>query len=337
MPGAQKILAVNLRTYILKAMTDSNSKQVSYTSQFGIFLGLTAAGFVLSIIIGAIIWVMMEGIPPTKMEDMMQPKYYNVTMIIQGVSTFLLFFLPAYLFAKVCYRKPNVFLGFNKRFNMQQVLLVAGILLLTFPLSGALGELNKILPIPQSWAVKFKAMEKAREAQEAMLININTLPKYILSLFMIAVLPAIFEETFFRAGMQNLFVRWFKNPLTAIIVTGIIFSIIHLSFYGFFVRLGLGVILGYIFLYSGNLWLPILFHFLFNGIQVTMLYILNKQNQAKEIKDLETAFPWWMGAIALLALIYLFKKFREISLVQQSRYVEQEVPADDFEAWVTDK
>ncbi len=319
-------------------MMDRNSKQVSYPSQFGIFLGLTGAGLVVSVILGAIIWIMMAGSTiPSKAEDMLQPKYYNVNMVLQGVSTFFLFFVPAYLFAKFCYKRPNVFLGFNKRFNGQQVLLVIGILLLTFPLSGALGELNKILPIPASWAIKFKAMETAREAQEAALININTLPKYIMSLFMIAVLPAIFEETFFRAGMQNLFGRWFKNSVLAISVTGIIFSLIHLSFYGFLVRFGLGVILGFIFLYSGNLWLPILFHFLFNGIQVTMLYILNSQNHTKQIKDIETAFPLWAGAIALIALIYLFIKFRQVSVVQKARYVDEDVPVDDFEAWVTDK
>lgn len=320
-------------------MMDRNSKQLSYPSQFGIFMGLTGAGLVVSVILGAIIWIMMAGSTiPSKAEDMLQPKYYNVNMVLQGVSTFFLFFIPAYLFAKICYRKPNEFLGFNKRFNLTQVLLVIGILLLTFPLSGALGELNKTLPIPASWAIKFKAMEASREAQEAALININTLPKYIISLFMIAVLPAIFEETFFRAGMQNLFVRWFKNPVIAIIVTGIIFSIIHLSFYGFFVRLGLGVILGLLFLYSGNLWLPIIFHFLFNGVQVTMLYIFNRQNHPKEIKDIETAFPLWAGAIALVAIIYLFKRFKEISLQQKARVVEEDtVPVDDFEAWVSDK
>ncbi|MEO7800624.1 MAG: CPBP family intramembrane glutamic endopeptidase [Ginsengibacter sp.] len=338
-PMTSEKLAVNLRTYILKAMMDRNSKQVTYPSQLGIFLGLTGAGLVVSVILGAIIWVMMAGSAiPSKAEEMLQPKYYNVNMVLQGVSTFFLFFMPAYLFAKICYKRPNDFLGFNKQLNIKQVLLVVGILMLTFPLSGALGELNKILPIPASWAIKFKAMEASREAQEAALININTLPKYIMSLFMIAVLPAIFEETFFRAGMQNLFVRWFKSPVTAIIVTGIIFSLIHLSFYGFFVRFGLGVILGLLFFYSGNIWLPILFHLLFNGVQVTMLYILNRQNNPKAIKDIETAFPLWAGAIALLVIVYLFKRFRDISSLQKASFVEEEeAPVDDFEAWVSDK
>ncbi len=314
-------------------MIDKNTKNINYPSQLAILLGLTAGGLIVSVIIGTIIWLMMVGgTPPSKAEEMLQPKYYNVNMILQGVSTLFLFFIPAYFFAVICYRKPYRFLGFNVHINYKQILLVIGILMLTFPISGALAEINKILPIPQSWELKFKAMELAREAQEAALININSLPKYIISLFMIALLPAIFEEVFFRAAMQNFFTRWFKGPWPAIILTSIIFSLIHLSFYGFIVRFGLGVILGFIFYYSGNLWLPILFHFLFNGIQVTALYFMNLSGK-KEIKDLETNFPLWAGVISLVILIYLFKMYKQTSILEQAKYVEEETPEDDFYNW----
>jgi membrane protease YdiL (CAAX protease family) len=236
----------------------------------------------------------------------------------------------------ICYRRPYKFLGFNLHINLKQILLVLGILLLTFPISGALAEINKILPIPQSWELKFKAMETAREAQEAALININSLSKYLISLFMIALLPAIFEEVFFRAGMQNFFTRWFKDPWPAVILTSIIFSIIHLSFYGFIVRFGLGVILGFIFYYSGSVWLSVLFHFLFNGIQVTALYIMNVSGK-KEIKDLEGSFPLWAGAICLVILLYLFKIYKEASILQQAKYVEEETPEDEFHSWATNQ
>src|SRR5205085_7435623 len=136
------------------------------------------------------------------------------------------------------------------------------------------------------------------EAQEAAFIQINSLPRYILSLFIIALLPAIFEETFFRGGLQNFLTRWFKSPWVAILLTSIIFSIIHLSYYGFFVRFALGVILGFIFYYSGSLWLSILFHLLFNGLQVTALYAFSQSGSAKVIKDPEQNFPLWMGIIA---------------------------------------
>lgn len=313
-------------------MPDYNAKNISYPSQLAIFLGLTAGGLVIGSLATLAVWSMMTGVPfPLKAEEILQPKYYNVNMVMQVVSTFLIFLVPVHFFAIICYRKPLQYLGFNFRFNYKQFLLLIGILILTFPMSGALSTLNKILPISPSLAAKFKAMELEREAQEAALIQINSFLKYIISLIVIALLPAIFEETFFRGGMQNFLSRWFKGPWLAIIITSIIFSIIHLSFYGFLVRFALGVVLGFIFYYSGSLWLNILFHFLFNAIQVTALYILT-MNGIKD-KNVEDSFPLWAGVIALALLLYLFKLYKQTSVVQQSKYVEEPTIEDEFHNW----
>jgi len=313
-------------------MFEHNSKNVRYPSQLAILLGLTGAGLIIGALAAFAIWTMMTGEAfPLKPEDILQPKYYKVNMVLQAVSTFLIFFVPAHFFAAICYRKPFTYLGFNFPFNSKQVLLLIGILLLTFPLSASFAELNKIIPISEYWAAKFKAMELAREAQEAALININSFSRFIISLIVIALLPAIFEETFFRGGLQNLFTRWFKGPWAAIILTSIIFSIIHLSFYGFLVRFALGIILGFIFYYSGSLWLSIIFHFLFNGVQVTILYIMTMKGIKN--KNIEESFPIWTGAIALLLLLYLFKLYKQTSTNIQSKYIEEVTPEDEFNNW----
>lgn len=313
-------------------MPDHNSKNVSYPSQLAIFLGLTGGGLIIGSLATFAVWTMMTGQSfPLKPEDILQPKYFKVNMVLQVVSTFFMFFVPVHFFALICYRRPFTYLGFNFHFNYKQVLLLIGILILTFPLSGALSTLNNILPIPQNWAAKFKALELSREAQEAALININSFTRFIISLIVIAFIPAILEETFFRGGMQNLFTRWFKGPWMAIILTSIIFSLIHLSFYGFFVRFALGVVLGFIFYYSGSLWLSILFHFLFNGVQVTVLYVMT-MNGIKN-KNIEESFPYWMGAIALLLLLYLFKLYKQISARKQAQYADEITPDDEFHNW----
>jgi membrane protease YdiL (CAAX protease family) len=246
-----------------------------------------------------------------------------------------MFFLPVYFFAIICYRNPSKFIGFNTRISSRQLLMVIAILILTFPLSGALAELNKTIPIPKAWEIKFKAMEASRAAQEAALININSFARYILSMFIIALLPGIFEEVCFRGGLQNILMRWLKGPWIAIILTAFIFSIIHISYYGFLVRFALGIILGLVFYYSGSLWLSIIFHFLYNGVQVTALYLLNKPG-VKETKDIEENFPIWAGIIALVLIIYAFIKFREASLLKQQEYVlPEEDDPNDFHNWIT--
>ncbi|MEO5650130.1 MAG: type II CAAX endopeptidase family protein [Ginsengibacter sp.] len=313
---------------------DKNSRNFTLPGQLGVFLGLIGGGVIMGALISAGIWLAMTGRPILSMEsDMLNPQYYNAIMAMQGVSTLFMFFLPVYFFALICYRNPSQFIGFKMPFNRRQFLWMIGILVITFPLSGALAELTKILPIPKNWETKFKAMEASRAAQEAALININTFSKYIISLIVIGILPGIFEEVCFRGGLQNILTRWFKGPWAAILLTAFLFSIIHLSFYGFFVRFALGIILGLIFYYSGSLWLAIIFHFFYNGLQVTALYLTSSSGKDPS-KDIEVNFPLWAGVIALAVIVYAFIKFREISLEQQNKFIYKDEDPDDFHNWI---
>lgn len=317
-------------------MIDRNSRNFSFTSQLGILLGFVGAGVIIGALVSVVIWLAMTGRPVLNMQnDILNPQYYTAIMMMQAVSTFFMFFLPVYLTALICYRNPSKFMGFNTHINYKQILIILGILLLTFPLSGALAEVTKLIPIPNTWEIKFKAMEAAREAQEKALININSFSRYVFSMIIIALLPAIFEEVCFRGGLQNILTRWFKGPWAAIIITSIIFSAVHVSYYGFLVRFVLGLVLGLIFYYSGSLWLSILFHFLYNGLQVTALYVATMQGN-KSSKEIEENFPLWAGIIALAFIIFAFIKFRQISLLQQQKYLMPEVDdPNDFHNWIT--
>lgn len=317
-------------------MIDKNSRNFSFSSQLGILLGLVGAGIVIGgIIIPIILWVVMTGRPILSMAtDMFNPKYYHAIMWIQVVSTLFIFFLPAYFTARICYRNPLKFIGFNINFNYKQLLIVLVIIFLTFPLSGALAEWTKMIPIPKSWEIYFNAKEAERATQEASLVKISSFSRYLISMTIIGLLPAVFEEVCFRGGLQNILTRWFKGPWIAIILTSIIFSAVHFSYYGFFVRAALGVALGLVFYYSGSIWLNILFHFLYNGVQVTALYVAT-MSQSKNTKDIEENFPIWMGLVALVLIIIAFIKFRELSLAQQKKYTFPELDdPNDFHNWI---
>ncbi|MCO6497158.1 MAG: CPBP family intramembrane metalloprotease [Chitinophagaceae bacterium] len=293
--------------------SDGNSKNISYPAQLGILLGLFGAGLILGSLVSGLIWMMWTGRSIFAMQsELLSAENYYIAMVIQGVSTFFIFFLPAVSFAMICYKRASLFLGTNVRTSQKQILLIFGLLVLSFPLGGALAEINQIIPIPHEWEVKFKEWEASREAQEAALIKIDTLGKYLMSMIIIAILPAIFEEFFFRGALQNMFMRWLRGPMAAIIVTAVIFSAVHASYYGFLVRFALGIILGIVYYQSGSIWLSAFFHFLFNGIQVTALYLF-RNNEAINSKDIEQNFPLWTGAIALVLMILLFRMFKKES------------------------
>ena len=113
-------MAVNLRTYnVREMMTDSNSKNIGYPSQLAILLGLTGGGLVIGSIVSVAIWMMMTNRPILAIEsDMLRPEFYSAIMAVQIVSTFFMFFVPAYFFALICYRKPFRYLGFTPSFSL---------------------------------------------------------------------------------------------------------------------------------------------------------------------------------------------------------------------------
>jgi hypothetical protein len=144
--------------------------------------------------------------------------------------------------------------------------------------------------------------------------------------------PAIFEEAFFRGGMQNILQKWTRNPWLAIGLTSLVFSAIHFSYYGFIPRLALGVVLGLLFHYSGSLWLSIAGHFFNNALVVTQIYILTLQGKSID-QAMEETGPIWVGLLTLLIMAGLFRYYRYYS--EQSRRAL--MPAEDLaleEKWI---
>jgi len=316
-------------------MYDIHSRPgVTYASGFLVLLGAVGVGLFLGSLAAAGIWTAMTGQSVFSMQkDMLNPKYADAMRVMQLVSTLGIFFLPAWATAKYISKKPFRFLGFNSYFGLRQVGLAILIMLASLPLVGALSELNKLIPLSPGLIAKFKAMEDSYEEQVKILSRITGVTEYILSLIIMAIVPAIFEETLFRGGIQNLLQRITKSPWLAIGITSIIFSAIHLSFYGFLPRLGLGIILGLLFYYSESLWLPIIAHCFNNALVVTQIYYLT--SKGKPIEDaMNESSPIWWGAIALVIIVFLFRLYKKNAAADlAAKKPKEEVALED--QWMT--
>jgi membrane protease YdiL (CAAX protease family) len=287
-------------------------KQTNYSplGQIGMFIAFLGVGFVLAAVALMGLASMMN-VPLMQMEKVLtDPQYLDFIKWSQALSTFFIMAVPAFLFGLVVYKKPFEFLGFSQRASIKQRFFV---LLLLFPalfLTGALGELNKMIPISADLAAKFKTMEDAYTKQVLLLANMKTFAQYLSSLLILAILPAFFEEMLFRGGLQKMLTNISHKPWFSIILTSIIFSLFHASYYGFLPRLFLGILLGYIFHVSRNIWLSILFHFLNNALVVSQMYYYSTHGKLSE-KVLDETVPISYGLIGLplvLVLCHFFKK-----------------------------
>jgi membrane protease YdiL (CAAX protease family) len=299
-----------------------------------ILFGSVGIGLFIGSLVSMGLWAVMTGRSIfTLQQDMANPAYTNALRMMQLVSTFFIFFIPALITAYLLSKKPYRLLGFNFYFSRRQVGMVILIMVAALPLVGALGELNKMIPLSKEMQAYFEGLEEQYAEQVKVLSQIGSPTEYLLSLLVMAIAPAIFEETFFRGGMQNLLQRITNNPWIAIGVTSIVFSAIHFSFYGFIPRLALGIVLGMIFYYTGSLWLSIFGHFFNNALVVTQIYVYLRQGKSVDDAMKET-YPLYWGLVGLAALAFLFIYFKRVAAEDR----KTKVPAEDValeDQWMT--
>ena len=85
-----------------------------------------------------------------------------------------------------------------------------------------------------------------------------------------------------------------------------------MQFFGFLPRFFLGIILGYLFYYSGNLWMSIIAHFINNALAVLLMYLPFHEKINTDISQLENTEISMMQAtiflVIVLFFIYLYKQ-----------------------------
>ena len=297
------------------------TKRFNYWNQLAVLAAFVGVGLIIGGIIVSILPFFVKMNPGITsgntaaqlLDNLLQPKNAALLRWITFITAFFMFFLPTVLYALVCHKKPFVHLGFKNNCNVKSAGVVILIMLAALPLVSALQDLTTLLPWSKAALLKFKEAEDAYNQQVAVIARMDNFADYIISVVVIAFLPALFEETLFRGGMQNLFSRWFKKPLLAIVLTSIIFSAVHGSYLGFLSRFALGFVLGWMYYRTGNIWLNIIGHFFNNAFAVTAMYLFTKPGEHPDPSKMDGQIPLWVGLASIAALYGLFSLFDKVS------------------------
>ncbi|MFI5148799.1 MAG: CPBP family intramembrane glutamic endopeptidase [Bacteroidia bacterium] len=210
-------------------------------------------------------------------QDLTDPHVLLMDKISQVLSVLLIFVLPSLLIGFLMTRSGIRFLGLGLTVKPVYYLLALVLIFCALPLVNALAELNKHMVLPSSlkevedWMRSSE--DKAGKLTEAMLKSAG-MGDLILNLFTVAFMAAVSEELFFRGLVQNVCREWFKNYHVAIWITAFIFSAFHMEFYGFLPRMLLGLGLGYLYVWSGSIYISMLAHFTNNAIGVIGVYLV---------------------------------------------------------------
>jgi membrane protease YdiL (CAAX protease family) len=212
----------------------------------------------------------------SSMSDFSDAKTIMLLRYFQVIQSFGLFIIPALLAGYLFERSGARFLCLDKPSRWPVYLFTLALMFVSLPFINWMVTVNEAMKLPgflkgiEDWMKT--AEEEAAKLTEAFM-NMHSFGGFLFNLGMIALLPAIGEEFMFRGLLQRLLKEWLGSIHAAILIAAFLFSAMHMQFYGFFPRMFLGIMFGYLFYWTGSLWAPVCAHFINNGAAVTFSYL----------------------------------------------------------------
>lgn len=197
----------------------------------------------------------------------------NALKFMQFIQVFFSFIIPAHLFARS--QSDNQVIDYLSLHTTHWKHFLIGALLIfaISPLVTFSSAINEQITFPSYFSNiehYFKNQQIQSQKFATLFLKDNTGKDLLINLFVVGVLAAFSEELFFRGVLQKLLINHFNNVHLAILACAILFSSLHQEFYALIPRILLGLLLGYAYVYSKSLWVPILIHFINNASAVLL-------------------------------------------------------------------
>jgi uncharacterized protein len=277
------------------------------------FLILIGTAFLLTLIVNVVL--MLVGSLFASFKSIPLTEYLQTVGFMKGLqlfSTLTMFFFPAVLIAYWSSRDVKSFLSirFEARYVLYLIIILSVVVLQPFLNLMAGWFTGWHFP---SWLAWFDRWVDDLNNQNAELLKkflcVHSLDALFFNIVLMAVVPAVSEEFFFRGAVQRLFLGKLNIHLS-VWITAAIFSLAHLEFTGFVPRMVLGAYFGYLLYFTGSIWVPVAAHFLNNFISVVVSYLVFNKITDVDINHLglgDTAWVGWLGLLLFVLMLFLIR------------------------------
>ncbi len=261
-------------------------KRIAYlenTSPFGkllLLIGLILLFSVLTALSGLLIGKLFFGTDFIELSSIIAnpstPEAIGFVKFFQVINQIGIFILPVGAYSLFVSTSADNYLKLDHKPTAVSLLIVGLMVYSILPFLNYMAEFNQNIVLPEAfWGIEQWMKEKELQAAHLTEIFLKTdsIGGLSINLFIVALIPAIGEELLFRGVLLRLLKEMTKSIHLAVIISALLFSAIHLQFYGFLPRFLLGLILGYSFVFTRNLWVPIFLHFVNNASSVIIYYL----------------------------------------------------------------
>lgn len=238
------------------------------------------------------------------------PNALNAFLFIQAISSLGGFVLTAMMFAVLESGEFKNYLRIKTYPSLKFVLLAIAAVLVSQFFIEFLVEINQKIPLPASLAGLNEYQKLTERITNAMMSFKDVGHLFVVSV-VVALIPAIGEEFFFRGLLLGDLLKGKVHPAIAIAATGLVFAISHLEFNNTIAIWALGSFLGYLYYISGNLWLPVAAHFTNNFLAVLLKYLFNVGVISQDFAEAKTPLYATVVSLTIFAVfIFLFNKWK---------------------------
>jgi membrane protease YdiL (CAAX protease family) len=252
--------------------------------------------------------------------NVIMPETANDMRVMQFFSTLGTFFFPALLLAYVFSGKAAGYLQLRKP-RLASVFLTVLAVLVARPFLNLTVYLNERLVLPEFMHGLEAWMQQMEETARQLILQMLQADNawiLIFNIFLLGLLAAVGEEFMFRGVTQRVFEKLFRNPHAVIWTVAVIFSAIHLQFYGFVPRMLLGALMGYLLLWTKSLWVPVTAHFTNNAIGVLLSYFASGTKLEEQLESIGTGHTIWTAAVSLAMTWCLCLMIKRVIRVKSS-------------------
>jgi membrane protease YdiL (CAAX protease family) len=246
---------------------------------------------------------------PDLLDNLTEPQLLPALRLMQILQAFGMMIIPAaaYLILTMSRHELRSLFVTPER---QPVMLSIVFFMVAFPLVNFLAHWNETWQLPGFLGEWSLTKDDQAGKLTTMLLDMPNGWMLALNLLMIGLLPAIGEELIFRGILQRGILKWSGNPHAAIWLAAIVFSAVHFQILGFVPRLLMGVAMGYLFFWSGNLWYPMIAHLTNNSMAVLLNYGIQHGQIEPSLNDsgIGNAQMAAFSFAFCLMLLFLFKQ-----------------------------
>jgi hypothetical protein len=291
---------------------------------FSLFIAF--AGFIFMLVIAIIIAIPVFHADVSQIfnasSDLSNAKNIIIIKYLQLFYSIGLFVIPPFVLAWIFQGNAFEYLKLNRKSGSKNIIIVILLIICCVPITNLITEFNARMQLPSVF-YNIEHWMKESENQAGKIIEaflrVNTPMGLIVNLFIIGLVPALGEELLFRGILQRLFSDALKNIHLGILITSILFSAMHVQFYGFIPRMLLGMMFGYLLIWSDSLWLPILAHFINNSMAILFDYFSKLHKVNPDLEQLGTTRGTLIfsiiSAVLVFNLLLLFYRNNKKNLV----------------------